>query len=119
MKNAKLSKEEMEEMKRHSETGYNITQATIEFQGISEYILAHHEKWDGSGYPRHIKGEEIPLLSRIISIVDAYDAMTNNRAYRQGLSLEDAIDEIKECAGTQFDPKISRVFVEKVLGKKW
>lgn len=118
-KNAKLTQEEMEEMKRHSEIGYTITQSTIEFQQISEYILAHHEKWDGSGYPRKLKGKDIPLLSRIISVVDAYDAMTNHRPYRQALSQEEAISEIRTCAGTQFDPEIARIFVEKVLGKAW
>jgi len=118
-KKSKLTNDEMKEMKRHTEIGYNITQSTIEFQRISEYILAHHEKWDGSGYPRRFKGEEIPLLSRIIAVVDSFDAMTNDRPYRKALSEEYAINEIKECAGTQFDPNVARVFIEKVLGAKW
>ena len=117
-KNAKLTKEEMDEIKRHCEFGYLITQATTEFQQISEFILAHHEKWDGTGYPRQLKGEEIPILSRIISVVDSYDAMTNHRPYRQTMTEEHAAKEIIRCSATQFDPQIVRVFTEKVLGKK-
>jgi len=118
-KKDKLSDEEWKEMSRHCEIGFHITQSTLEFQNISENILSHHEKWDGSGYPNQLKGEEIPLLSRIISIVDAYDAMTNNRPYRNAFSENEAVSEIKKCAGTQFDPKIAKVFVERVLGEKW
>lgn len=116
-KKSRLTDDEMEEMKRHTEIGYNITQSTIEFQRISEYILAHHERWDGNGYPRKFKGEEIPLLSRIIAVVDSYDAMTNDRPYRKACSQEYAVNEIKACSGTQFDPKIAKIFIEKVLGK--
>lgn len=118
-KQSELTDDEKIEMRRHTAIGYNITQSTIEFQQISEYILDHHEKWDGSGYPRQLKGEEIPLLSRIISVVDSYDAMITGRPYRKALSEEYAINEIRACAGTQFDPIIARVFVEKVLGKVW
>lgn len=116
-KTSGLTNEEWEEMKRHTEIGYHITQSTIEFQQISEYILTHHEKWDGSGYPRQMKGEDIPLLSRIISVVDAYDAMVNDRPYRKALTQEAAIEELQNNAGTQFDPKIVDVFIHKVLKK--
>ena len=118
-KNSKLTTSEMDEIKTHSEIGYRITQATIEFQQISKYILAHHERWDGTGYPQKLKKEEIPLLSRIIAVVDSYDAMTNYRPYCDTLSVEAAIEEIRKCSGTQFDPDIAKVFVEKVLGKEW
>ena len=118
-KKDKLTNDEWKEMKRHSEIGYHITQSTVEFQQISKYILAHHENWDGSGYPRQLKGEEIPLLSRIIFVVDAYDAMTNDRPYRKALSENEAINEIKKCSGTHFDPNIAKIFIEKVLGKAW
>ncbi|MEI6602989.1 MAG: diguanylate cyclase [Clostridia bacterium] len=118
-KKEKLTDEEWKEMSRHCEIGFHITQSTLEFQNISENILSHHEKWDGSGYPNQLIGETIPLLSRIISIVDAYDAMTNNRPYRNAFSEDEAVSEIKRFSGTQFDPKIAKVFVEKVLGKQW
>ena len=74
----------------------------------------HHERWDGKGYPEGLKGEEIPLLSRILSIVDAYDAMRSNRPYRAPISFEEALEEIIKNAGTQFDPQIARIFVEYV-----
>jgi diguanylate cyclase (GGDEF)-like protein len=118
-KNAKLTKEEKREIQNHPESGYRIIQAIAEFKHISEYVLSHHEKWDGTGYPRKLTGEEIPLLSRIIAIVDAYDAMTAKRPYREALPEEYAVNEIKTCAGSQFDPKIAKVFIEKVLHKKW
>ncbi len=118
-KNAKLTKEEKREMQNHAESGFRITQSINEFKHISGYVLSHHEKWDGTGYPQKLKGEEIPLVSRIISIVDAYDAMTMKRPYREALPEEYAVNEIKTCSGTQFDPKIARVFIEKVLGQNW
>lgn len=118
-KHAKLTKEEKREIQKHPEIGYRIIQSIREFQHISDYVLFHHEKWDGTGYPRKLTGEEIPLISRIISIVDAYVAMTMNRPYREALPEEYAINEIKTCAGTQFDPAIARIFIEKVLGEKW
>ncbi|MHB1484218.1 MAG: bifunctional diguanylate cyclase/phosphohydrolase [Saccharofermentanales bacterium] len=118
-KNSKLTLNEMNEIQTHSEIGYRITQSTVEFQQISKYILAHHERWDGTGYPNKLKKEEIPLLSRIISVVDAYDAMTNDRPYCEKLTVDNAIKEIKECSGTQFDPEIAKVFIEKVIGKEW
>jgi diguanylate cyclase (GGDEF)-like protein len=118
-KNAKLTRQEKDEIKKHSEYGYRITQAAVEFQHLSEYILTHHEKWDGTGYPGRLKGENIPLLSRILAIVDSYDAMTHVRPYREALSEKEAIAEIINCAGSQFDPRIAKVFVEKVLGSSW
>ncbi|NLB53771.1 MAG: HD domain-containing protein, partial [Syntrophomonadaceae bacterium] len=77
-------------------------------------ILTHHEKWDGTGYPKGLKGEEIPLLSRILALADAYDAMTEKRIYRKTLTREEAIEEIKINAGTQFDPAIARIFIEMI-----
>lgn len=79
---------------------------------VAEYILAHHERWDGKGYPRGLKGEEIPLLARIIAITDAYDAMMSDRPYRKAISKEEALAEIKANAGTQFDPKFAEFFVK-------
>jgi diguanylate cyclase (GGDEF)-like protein/PAS domain S-box-containing protein len=107
----RLTEEEWEEMKKHPEIGYRIAESTQELYHISNYILSHHERWDGTGYPHGLKGYEIPKLSRIISIIDAYDVMTHTRTYKAALSPKDAIDEINKFAGTQFDPVIAAVFI--------
>ncbi len=114
-KSTGLSDDEWHEMKKHSEIGYRIAIAAPELRHIAEYILCHHERWDGKGYPQGLSGKEIPVLSRIISIVDSYDAMTNDRVYRKAITKEQAIAEILANAGTQFDPEIAKLFVEKVL----
>lgn len=111
-----LTLEEWAEIKKHPEAGYRIARTVPELSQIAEYILAHHERWDGNGYPQGLKGESIPLLSRIITVVDSFDAMTNDRAYRKAKSISDATNEISREAGKQFDPDIAKVFVEKVLG---
>jgi len=118
-KPGKLSDEEWVEMKKHPEVGYRIAQATSELVPIAKYILCHHERWDGKGYPQGLIGEKIPLLSRILAIADSFDAMTNDRSYRVAMTKEEAIEEIRRCSGTQFDPFIARVFIEKCLGKEW
>ncbi|MBS3948049.1 MAG: PAS domain S-box protein [Dethiobacter sp.] len=118
-KEGELSVAEWEVIKRHPEAGLRLLTSTLEFQPIAEYAFAHHERWDGTGYPRGLKGDEILWKARIMALADAYDAMTSERPYRQALSEEEAISEIKKNAGTQFDPAIARVFVEKVLGKEW
>ena len=85
-----------------------------ELRPLAEAILSHHEHWDGRGYPRGLAGEEIPLLSRILAIVDAYDAMTHERPYREAVSHAKALAELERCAGTQFDPDLVAVFVEQL-----
>lgn len=110
-----LTKEEWSEIKKHPEVGFRITQASPELRHISEYILSHHERWDGDGYPQGLSGEQIHLLSRILLVVDSYDAMTQDRTYRKAITKEAAAAEILNNAGTQFDPVIARVFVGKVL----
>ncbi len=107
-----LTEEEWEEIKRHSEIGYRIAEASPDLFHIAKYILFHHEWWDGQGYPKGLKGEEIPILSRIIAIVDAFDVMTNERIYRPKAEPEAAIEELNSCAGTQFDPHLVTVFTE-------
>lgn len=114
-KTGKLSDAEWQEIKKHPEVGYRIANSTSGLSHIAEYILCHHEYWDGSGYPLGLSGKSIPLLSRIITVVDAYDAMTQDRAYRKALPEDVAIQEILNQKGTQFDPEIAEIFVEKVL----
>lgn len=111
MKPGPLTPAEWEEMKKHPEIGYRIAQNTPELAAIADYILHHHEHWDGKGYPRGLVGEEIPLACRILAVADAYDAMTSDRPYRKGMAREAALAEIRRCAGTQFDPKIVDVFL--------
>ena len=115
----KLNGSERNEIHRHSEIGYRILSSVNEFSEIAEYVLAHHERWDGGGYPKGLKGDQIPLKARIISIADAYDAMTSTRTYREALSMKEAAKEIIRCSNTQFDADIAKIFVEKVLGIAW
>ncbi len=110
----KLTEDEWTEMKRHPEIGYRIAMSSPDLMPVAEGILCHQERWNGSGYPQALQGEEIPLLSRIIAIVDAYDAMTQDRPYQSAMTHEEAIAEIERCAGTQFDPEIARIFVERI-----
>jgi len=118
-KTESLTDSEWKEMKKHPETGWRILSATNEFSELARYILEHQEKWDGKGYPKGLKGKETSAQARIIAIADSYDAMTSSRSYRKALSEEQAIEEIRKCAGTQFDPDIARIFIEKVMNKEW
>jgi diguanylate cyclase (GGDEF)-like protein len=114
----RLTNEEWSDMKRHPEIGYRILSSVNDMAELAEFVLAHHERWDGKGYPKGLKGKEIPLQARIIMVADTFDAMTSARPYRSPLSDETAINEIKKNSGTQFDPEIVRVFIEKVMNKK-
>ena len=114
MKAGPLSEEEWIEIKKHPETGYRIAQSAPELAHVADYILSHHERYDGKGYPQGLKGKEIPLLSRILSIVDTFDAMTEDRVYRKALSVEEAKAELLKNAGIQFDPFLVKVFVEEL-----
>ncbi len=118
-KNGKLDTIEWEEMKKHSEIGYRILSTVSEFSEIAEYVLRHQERWDGKGYPDNLKGDDIPVQARIIAIADAFDAMTVKRSYRDAMSETEAVAEIKKYAGSQFDPEIARIFVEKVINLPW
>jgi len=116
-KPGKLDESEWEIMKTHSEIGYRIAKSSAGLETIAEYILYHHERWDGKGYPKGLKGKGIPLISRIISVVDAYDAMTQNRAYSKAKPAELAIEELIKNSGTQFDPEIVSIFIDSIKQK--
>lgn len=102
-------------VKKHPEHGFKILNAVDEYMDIARIVLLHHEKWDGTGYPRGLKANKIPLEARIIAVADAFDAMTKDRTYRNGLSMHEAVEELKKHAGTQFDPKVVDLFIHKVL----
>ena len=112
LKAGNLTDEEFEVVKTHTEKGYRIIKASNQLDNIAKGVLTHHERWDGNGYPLRLKGEGIPLISRIVSIADAYDSMTNNNLYKKVFSKDDAIEELQRCSGKQFDPDIVRIFVE-------
>lgn len=114
-KEGKLSKKEYEEICNHPKIGYRILKAAGNMEEMAELVYAHHEKWDGSGYPRGLSGEDIPIESRIIAIVDAYDAITSDRSYRKAKSKYYAISQLLAGRGIEFDPDLVDVFVNKVL----
>ncbi|MBV1756480.1 MAG: PAS domain S-box protein [Dethiosulfatibacter sp.] len=114
-KDGMLTGDEKNAIEKHPEIGWRLLSSTDEFSELGQFVLTHHEKWDGSGYPNGLKGETIPLEARVIVIADAYDAMTNERTYRKEMSKEEAIKELKRCSGTHFDPNIVDVFVHQVL----
>lgn len=118
LKPSALTKEEFEIMKTHTEKGYRIINASSELDNVAKCVLTHHERWDGKGYPLGLKGEEIPLISRIINIVDSYDVMTNERVYKKAMSKESALNELLRCSGTQFEPNIVQCFIEYILRNK-
>lgn len=111
-KKGPLNDKEWEMIKGHPSRGYKIASSTNEFAVVAEEILSHHERWDGGGYPRGLTGKEIPYLARIISIIDAFDVMTSGRPYQHSVSRKDALKEISDCAGSQFDPELAEKFVE-------
>jgi len=117
-KKSGLTAGEWDKMKKHSEIGFRIASAAPQIAPIAESILHHHEWWDGSGYPAGLKERKIPLLSRIISIIDAYDVMLNGRPYKEAMAENEVIEELIRCAGTQFDPRLVRDFINIIKGKK-
>jgi len=110
-KPGKLDAEEWEEMKRHPEMGYRMLQHIRFLKPALDIVMSHQERFDGSGYPRGLKGEEIPQGARIFAVVDTFDAMTSDRPYRKALSIDDAREEIKEWSGRQFDPEVADAFL--------
>ncbi|MBA7508847.1 hypothetical protein ES705_00780 [subsurface metagenome] len=116
-KPGKLTEKEWVAMKRHPEIGYKIAQSSPQLLQIADGILYHHERWDGTGYPHGLTGENIPLISRIVAIADAYDIMTRSRLYKKAVSKKKAIEELKRCSGTQFDPKLVDKLID-IIGEK-
>lgn len=114
MKKMPLTNEEWEMLKQHPENGVEIIKNIDSLSGAIPIILHHHERYNGKGYPYGLKAEEIPYLARILSVVDSFDAMTSNRPYNKRKTYEEAIEELKKCSGTQFDPEISQAFIEVI-----
>jgi HD-GYP domain-containing protein (c-di-GMP phosphodiesterase class II) len=113
-KEGSLTSEEWSEMKRHCEIGYRIALSTPELIPIADWILKHHEWWNGQGYPLGIKGEEIPIECRLLTIIDAYEALTSLRPYRKAFSHAEAMGELLRHSGTQFDPSLLEKFVQMI-----
>ena len=111
-KPGKLTDSEWKIMRSHVEAGYEIANSNAELKQVANEIRSHHERWDGKGYPDGLSKESIPLLSRVISVIDSYDAMTNDRPYRKGMPVKAAVEELRRNAGTQFDPSITAEFIE-------
>ena len=107
-----LTEEDWEEMRKHPELGYHILKDIEFLKEASEIVYAHHERYDGTGYPRGLRGEEIPQGARIFAVVDAYDAMTSHRPYRKAIPHHAAVEEIRRSAGSQFDPQVVQGFLE-------
>lgn len=110
-KPGRLTDEETAQMQKHSEYGWAILRSIPGFERTSLLVLHHHEHIDGTGYPAKLKGDEIPLGARIVSVVDAFDAMVSNRSYRKGMPIAQSLARLKQASGTQFDPKIVDHFV--------
>lgn len=111
-KKGELTTEEKNKVRTHVNIGYSIASRSGEVSHIAELILHHHEWWNGKGYPSGLKETEIPLACRIISILDAYDTMTNERLHHMPMDKEDALKELARCSGTQFDPELIEIFID-------
>jgi putative nucleotidyltransferase with HDIG domain len=114
LKPGRLTAEEWEVMRSHAEKGYLMLRDIAFLREAAEIVYSHQERWDGGGYPRGLKGDEIPLGARIFAVADAIDAMTSDRPYRDGLGFRESVDEIRRHAGTQFDPKVVDAFLSNI-----
>jgi HD-GYP domain-containing protein (c-di-GMP phosphodiesterase class II) len=111
LKRGGLTDRELAQMRIHPEAGARILEAVGSFDSALPCLLYHHERWDGYGYPKRLAGLDIPIEARILAVVDAFDAMTSDRAYRRAMPAEDALEEIDRCAGSQFDPELAEIFL--------
>lgn len=114
----KLTEEDYEIIKQHSVIGYRILKGLEGYSQHAKAMLYHHERWDGTGYPMGLRGERIPVFSRVLAIADSYESMTGGRPYKGKMTTEEAIIELRNNAGTQFDPEMVEVFIKKVLSAK-
>jgi len=112
LKPGKLTEDEWDVMRKHPDIGYRFLRNSSILQTAAGVVLSHHERWDGTGYPQHLKGEEINIGARIFAVIDAYDAMRSARVYKKSISMEDATEEIKKHAGSQFDPNVVEAFLK-------
>ena len=110
-KEGRLDESELAQIREHPKIGARILLRMASLREAIPYVLYHHERWDGHGYPSGKAGEEIPLEARVLAVADAFDAMTSDRPYRRALSREEALTEVERCSGTQFDPEIVQVFL--------
>ncbi|HZU14622.1 MAG TPA: HD-GYP domain-containing protein [Chloroflexota bacterium] len=115
LKTGRLTDEEYVAMQEHPVIGEEILRSYSAFRSSATIVRHHHERWDGKGYPDGLKGEEIPLGSRIITVVDSFDAMTDDRVYRKGMSVEDAVQRLKDGIGSQFDPRVCGAFIQMLI----
>jgi putative nucleotidyltransferase with HDIG domain len=111
-KEGRLDDGELAQIREHPKIGARILLRMAALREAIPYVLYHHERWDGNGYPSGKAGEEIPVEARVLAVADAFDAMTSDRPYRRALTRAQALDEVARCAGTQFDPEIARIFLE-------
>jgi putative nucleotidyltransferase with HDIG domain len=111
-KPGRLDEAELAQIREHPKLGARILLRVAALRGALPYVLYHHERWDGGGYPTGRAGERIPLEARVLAVADAFDAMTSDRPYRSALDRDEAVAEVARCAGTQFDPDVVRVFLE-------
>jgi len=111
-KEGRLEADELAQIQEHPKVGATLILRIAALRDAIPYVLYHHERWDGTGYPSGKAGEEIPVEARVLAVADAFDAMTSDRPYRPALSHDEALAEVERCAGTQFDPKIARIFLE-------
>ena len=112
LKPGKLNDEEFAWIRKHPEIGYRILKDIPKLDDVLPGVLYHHERYDGRGYPTGLAGEDIPHIARLITLADSFDAMSSTRTYRTGMSREEVLAEIAQCAGTQFDPDMAPIFVD-------
>jgi len=107
-----LTPSEKADVQKHSEAGFRVLSSAYELSKIALYVLEHHERWDGLGYPKGLQGDRISLPARMIAVAEAFDVMTTKQTYRNEITREQALEEIQKNAGTQFDPDIVQLFLQ-------